>query len=43
MLVSPDFLRVLWTDPAGIKLAVGVAIMMCVGMVWMRRIVRIHV
>ncbi|NPT60073.1 type II secretion system F family protein [Paraburkholderia elongata] len=42
-IVNPRFLRVLWTDPAGIKL-IGVAlVMMALGVVWMRKVIRIHV
>ncbi len=42
-LVSPDFMALLWTDPAG-QQAVGIALgMMAVGAVWVRRVVRIRV
>ncbi|MFP3563245.1 type II secretion system F family protein [Paraburkholderia sp. SIMBA_030] len=42
-IVNPRFLSVLWTDPAGIKL-IGVAlVMMMLGVVWMRKVIRIHV
>jgi tight adherence protein B len=42
-IVNPGFLRVLWTDPAGVKM-IGVAlVMMVMGVIWMRKIIRIHV
>ena len=42
-LVSPGFMSLLWTDPAG-QQAAGIALgMMAVGTVWVRRVVRIRV
>jgi tight adherence protein B len=42
-LVNPKFMAVLWTDPAGVRM-VGVALfMMVMGILWMRRIIRIRV
>ena len=42
-LVNPAFMDVLWADPAGIRM-VGVALlMMLLGMLWMRSIIRIRV
>ena len=43
MIVNPTFLEVLWKDPAGIKISVTALGLMALGMLWMRRIVRIHV
>lgn len=42
-LVNPDFMKVLWTDPIGLKLVGGAFVMMTVGGFWMRKIVRIRV
>jgi tight adherence protein B len=43
MLLNPDFISLLWTDPIGEKCA-GVALgLMVFGILWMRRIVRIRV
>jgi tight adherence protein B len=42
-VLNPGFLRVLYTDPAGIKLIGGAFVMMVVGVIWMRKIIRIHV
>jgi len=42
-VMNPEFLAVLWTDPAGLRM-VGVAIfMMILGILWMRSIIRIRV
>lgn len=42
-LINPKFMSVLWTDPAGQRL-IGVALlMMLLGILWMRKIIRIHV
>ncbi|SEK14112.1 type II secretion system F family protein [Paraburkholderia diazotrophica] len=42
-IMNPGFLRILWTDPTGIDL-VGVALVMMVfGVIWMRKVIRIHV
>jgi tight adherence protein B len=42
-LTNKSFLEVLWTDPSGLK-ALGIAaFMMCVGALWMWRIVKIRV
>ncbi len=42
-LINPKFMSVLWTDPAGQKL-IGVALfMMLLGILWMRKIIRIRV
>lgn len=42
-LVNPGFMQILWTDPAGHKMLVAMLVMMTVGIVWMRQIVRIRV
>jgi tight adherence protein B len=42
-IVTPKFMEILWTDPAGMRL-VGVALfMMVLGVVWMRKTIRIRV
>ncbi|HSV44826.1 MAG TPA: type II secretion system F family protein [Ramlibacter sp.] len=42
-LVNPQFMSVLWTDPAGLRL-VGVALFLMVfGILWMRSIIRIRI
>ncbi|AJG18258.1 type II secretion system F family protein [Cupriavidus basilensis] len=43
LVVNPDFMTVLWQDPIGLKM-VGMALGgMTLGVVWMRRIIRIRV
>ncbi|EIF34595.1 Flp pilus assembly protein TadB [Burkholderia sp. Ch1-1] len=42
-VLNPGYISVFWKDPAGVQLA-GVAItMMLFGILWMRKIVRIHI
>lgn len=43
LAVNPGFMKVLWTDPFGRKLAAGALIMMLFGILWMRKIIRIHI
>lgn len=40
---SPDYLRVMFVDPLGLKILASCAALMLVGIVWMRRIIRIEV
>lgn len=42
-LANRGFLAVLWTDPVGLKLVMGAAVMMVIGIVWMRAIIRIRI
>jgi tight adherence protein B len=42
-IVNPGFLRVLWTDPTGIKMVGAALVMMAFGLIWMRKTIRIHV
>lgn len=42
-IVHPTFLEVLWTDPIGVRLIWGALGMMVVGVLWMRKIIHIHV
>ncbi|CAG9172071.1 type II secretion system F family protein [Cupriavidus pinatubonensis] len=43
MVVNPEFMKVLWEDPIGLKM-VGAAVgMMMLGVLWMRKIIRIRV
>ncbi|CAG9245428.1 Flp pilus assembly protein TadB [Paraburkholderia unamae] len=41
--VNPGFLEVLWKDPGGVMMLQASAVMMVIGAIWVRRIVRIHV
>lgn len=40
---SPDYLRVMFVDPLGLKILASCAGLMLLGVVWMRRIIRIEV
>jgi tight adherence protein B len=42
-LVNPGFMKVLWEDPAGINFIYGAMGMMVLGVLWMRKIIRIRV
>ncbi|CAI08209.1 putative Flp pilus assembly protein [Aromatoleum aromaticum EbN1] len=42
-IVNPGFMKVLWEDPAGINFIYGAMGMMVLGVVWMRKIIRIRV
>jgi tight adherence protein B len=43
MLVSPDLMKLLWTDPTGINMLIGTAVWMVFGILWMRKLIRIRV
>jgi tight adherence protein B len=42
-IINPKFMQVLWTDKTGIKMIIGVVIMMIIGIFWMRKIIKIRV
>ncbi len=42
-IINPGFMRVLWTDPVGTRMIAAALFGMALGIVWMRRIIRIHV
>lgn len=42
-LVNPQFMSLLWTDPAGMRMVYSALGLMASGMLWMRKIIRIHV
>jgi tight adherence protein B len=42
-LVNPGYVRVLWTEPAGIRLLWTALLMIAVGVVWLRKVIRIHI
>ncbi|MGY2491443.1 type II secretion system F family protein [Cupriavidus sp. CP313] len=43
MVVNPGFMEVLWKDPIGLKMVGGALVSMVFGVLWMRKIIRIHV
>ena len=42
-LLNPQYIRLLWTDPSGIKLLWYAAGMVALGVVWMRNVIRIRI
>ncbi len=42
-LLNPEFMSVLWTDPAGLKIVYLMLFLMAMGGLWMRKIIRIRV
>jgi tight adherence protein B len=42
-IVNPKFMRVLWTDPAGIQMVGGALVLMVLGIFWMWRLIKIRV
>ncbi|SCU83503.1 Pilus assembly protein TadB [Cupriavidus necator] len=43
LVVNPQFMRVLWEDPMGLRMIGGAAVSMVFGVLWMRKIIRIRV
>ncbi|MBC7501670.1 MAG: type II secretion system F family protein [Herminiimonas sp.] len=42
-VINPAFMKVLWTDPAGRNLLIGMAVFMVIGTLWIRKLVRLRV
>ena len=42
-VIHPKFMAVLWTDPMGLKMIYAALVMMMLGALWMRKIIRIRV
>ena len=42
-LLTPKFMQILWTDPAGLRLVGAALVIMALGVIWMRSIIRIRV
>jgi tight adherence protein B len=42
-LINPGFMAVLWTDPMGLSMVYGALVLMAIGALWMRKIIRIRV
>ncbi|RSZ59380.1 type II secretion system F family protein [Massilia atriviolacea] len=42
-LANPEYISMLWTDPAGIRLLGYAAVMICIGVVWLRKLIHIRV
>ena len=42
-IMNPDYVRVLWTDPTGVKLLWTALLMILLGVAWLRKVIRIHI
>jgi tight adherence protein B len=42
-IINPRFMAVLWTDPMGLKMIYALLVLMVLGTLWMRKIIRIRV
>ncbi|MGF6900183.1 type II secretion system F family protein [Paraburkholderia sp. GAS348] len=42
-VLNPGYISVFWKDPAGVQLATVALTMMLLGILWMRKVVRIHI
>lgn len=42
-IINPQFVGLLWTDPAGIRLAVGALVLMALGIFWLWRIISVRI
>ena len=41
--LNPELMSTLWKDPTGIQMMWSAIVMTCVGVLWIRQIVRIHI
>jgi tight adherence protein B len=41
--MKPDYIKLLWTDPMGIKMAIGAIVMMLIGSYAIKKIIDIKV
>jgi tight adherence protein B len=42
-VINPKFMAVLWTDPMGLQMIYATIVMMSLGALWMRKVIRIRV
>jgi tight adherence protein B len=43
LAVRPEFVSVLWTDPAGLQLLKGSAVLMALGSLWLWRLTQLRI
>jgi tight adherence protein B len=43
LIINPNYMRILWTDPTGIKLIWTALVMLCIGVIWQRKVIRIRI
>jgi len=43
LIVNPDYMRILWIDPIGVKLIWTALVMLSIGVIWQRKVIRIRI
>jgi tight adherence protein B len=43
LLINPDYIKPLWTDPAGIRMLWYALVMITFGVIWLRKVIRIRI
>lgn len=43
LLINPEYIKPLWTDPAGIRLLWYALVMITFGVIWLRKVIRIRI
>ncbi|MBW8898511.1 MAG: type II secretion system F family protein [Massilia sp.] len=43
VLVNPGYVSALWTDPLGVKLLRTALVMIVIGVIWLKKVIRIHI
>jgi tight adherence protein B len=43
VLVNPGYVSALWTDPLGVKLLWTALVMITIGVIWLKKVIRIHI
>lgn len=43
VLLNPEYIKILWTDPSGIRLLWYALVMIIVGVLWLRKVIRIRI
>ena len=43
LLLNPEYIKILWTDPSGLRILRYAAVMIVVGVFWLRKVIRIRI
>jgi tight adherence protein B len=43
LLVNPTYVMVLWSDPLGVKMLWTALVMIIIGVIWLKKVIRIHI
>jgi tight adherence protein B len=43
VLLNPTYVSALWTDPLGVKLLWTALVMIVIGVIWLKKVIRIHI